>query len=558
MRRSISILLWVSLIVCGLCSCAKGGTKAKLQEVESIISEKPDVALDVLERVRQSELNTGGVKARHSLLYVMALDKIHANPADIALIEAADKYYSRFGSPEEKMKTNYYKGLIYQNGKEYTRSLYCFQKALEDSTIIENNYYKALINNAIAITYARTHTPERSLQYAQDAVRYGYLAKDSVQIWSLTGNLADSYTSMGMWDEAEDAYNEYFAMRISDPAKYYMHKIRYSEVLLNQERYLEADSVLKNVIEHMPGAMDVESYCMYAFVQQKTGNEEMADDIMSHLVEVGKDIDIVRYWRYRINSEAKRYECAVEDLEFSVASRDSVISAQLRQSLLKQYGYIKSEFDTIKRENSIQRREIIFMVISGLLLVAIFFLVYRRKKEDAESKMEELSMFQQESQRMLEKANSEIKYLDSKNEFVLSSLQRQFAVLFREHYSKLDELCAAYLSPSKKGNHSQVYETVKRQIEAIAQNDNAQSKFMDMVNESLDHIIDKLRLDLPNHTEQDFLFLTYVIVGFEAKTIASLMGISTNTVYTKKARIKNELIASNSPNMDFYLKCSAL
>lgn len=159
---------------------------------------------------------------------------------------------------------------------------------------------------------------------------------------------------------------------------------------------------------------------------------------------------------------------------------------------------------------------------------------------------------------MLEKANSEIKDLDSKNELVLSSLQRQFAVLFREHYSKLDELCAAYLSPNKKGNHSQVYETVKRQIEAIAQNDNAQSKFMDMVNESLDHIIDKLRLDLPNHTEQDFLFLTYVIVGFEAKTIASLMGISANTVYTKKARIKNELIASNSPNMDFYLKCSVL
>ena len=69
----------------------------------------------------------------------------------------------------------------------------------------------------------------------------------------------------------------------------------------------------------------------------------------------------------------------------------------------------------------------------------------------------------------------------------------------------------------------------------------------------MDNIIDKLRLDLPGHKEQDFQFLMYIIVGFDATTISNLTGYTVGTVYTKKARLKGEISNLNSQYRDFYL-----
>lgn len=129
MKRYIPAAVLLLGIIVGICSCESNGHKAKLDKAESIMTDKPDSALTILESISKSNLKSPKLKAKYSLLYATALDKNYIDTTDLGVLADADRYYSRFGSPEEKMKTNYYKGVIYHNQKNDIQALYHYQKA---------------------------------------------------------------------------------------------------------------------------------------------------------------------------------------------------------------------------------------------------------------------------------------------------------------------------------------------------------------------------------------------------------------------------------------------
>ena len=132
--------------------------------------------------------------------------------------------------------------------------------------------------------------------------------------------------------------------------------------------------------------------------------------------------------------------------------------------------------------------------------------------------------------------------------------RRQYASMYKAQYKTLNDLCAAYLSPIKKDRKEVLYDEAMRQLDIIINDKDSQDRFMSLVNNSLDNIMDKLRTDLPNHKELDYHFLMYIIVGFDATTISNLTGYSVGTVYTKKNRLKGTISSLSSPYKDFYLQ----
>lgn len=196
------------------------------------------------------------------------------------------------------------------------------------------------------------------------------------------------------------------------------------------------------------------------------------------------------------------------------------------------------------------------MIGNSTIANGILFLLYSRKKLVYNRRIEELAALHQESRQMLDlqymRANAVSSQLAEKDAALLQ-LRRQFAAINKTRYKMLNDLCAAYLSPIKKERKDVIYEEAMRQLDIIVNDTESQNKFMSMVNSSLDNIIDKLRSDIPNHKEQDFRFLTYVIAGFDATTISNLTGYSVGTVYTKKNRLKKEISSLESQYRDFYL-----
>ena len=558
MIRLLTLLTILSILLTG---CTGGrATKDAMKNAEALMEERPDSALTILKSMPQEKLITKELKARYSLLYAMALDKNYIDTTNLDVISPAIEYYSRYGSPIEKMKTYFYQGCIYANRRENDRAMYCWQLSLDDSLNVDDNHYKSLINSAISVIYSRNRNYEQELYYTREALKYERMAGDSVGIWAITGHLAACYGNMQMYEDADRVYDEFFSMHIYDTLKYARRRLNYAKDLIRREtkRPTQSIEIIEDVAKTFPKAMTVEAYCIYAYALQISGNSDAASSIIQQLEAMNGSTDIIRVWRYRICREQGQYKQAIEDLEHSIMVQDSVILASIQQSLLRtQRDYLNAKTELLKKENKIVRQKIYLTVVVSFVLLGGLFFLYIRRRASYSKRIEELSSLYLASQQMLDlqnlKTDSLYAQLAEKDSDILS-LRKKYATMYKAQYKTLNDLCAAYLSPIKKDRKEVLYDEAMRQLDIIINDRESQDKFMVMVNCSLDNIIDKLRMDLPNHKDQDFRFLMFIIVGFDATTIANLTGYSVGTVYTKKNRLKGEIANLSSPHKDFYLR----
>ena len=110
-----------------LISCLRGReTMATLDDVFSYMDSRPDSALTVLEGMNEEDLTSRRIKAKHALLYSMALDKNWIDLTSDSIIAPAVSYFNNHGSSEEKLLTYYYRGRISMNAGNYEDAISYF------------------------------------------------------------------------------------------------------------------------------------------------------------------------------------------------------------------------------------------------------------------------------------------------------------------------------------------------------------------------------------------------------------------------------------------------
>lgn len=211
-------LILICLLFAGACTGNK--TSSVLDDVESYIQESPDSALQVLGSISKEDLYTQKLKAKYSLLYTMTLDKNYIDTTNLDVILPASVYYSKHGSLAEKMKAFFYHGCIYANRGEDDQAVYYYMRSLEDSSIVQDNHYKELINSALSDIFSRNYNGDQELYYSQEALKYGYRAKDSVGIWAITGHIASCYANIRKFKESMATYDDFFNMPVYNSYTY--------------------------------------------------------------------------------------------------------------------------------------------------------------------------------------------------------------------------------------------------------------------------------------------------------------------------------------------------
>lgn len=546
-------------ITCLLLSCGRSSIDRQLDDIESYIRERPDSALSAIRSIDRTLLSSAESRAHFSLLHAMALDKNYIDTTDLSVIQPAIDYYREHGSPQKRMRTYFYLGCIYYNRGETDSAMTSYMKALEDSLSVNDNNLKEIIYSSISDIFSQNYNDEEELNYALRALEYGRVANDSLGIWAITGHIASCLANLKMWDESERYYQAFYGMPVYDSVRYFRRKINHvKNYILGPTK--DADKcieILEEVIKSYPRAMTVEGYCLYAYAFQQKGNESQANSLLRQLEAMDSHSEVLRLWRYRILRDQKKYDKAISDLESSVLTQDSIVISALRQSLVQtQRDYIKLQAIGLKKDNETKRLNILFTISLSVLIISLLGILYFRRIAAYNSRIRKLYDLQREAQVMLSLLNEQNEELSSElkqKELDLLSLKKQFASMYKSQFKSLNDLCAAYLSPVKKDKKDKLYEEALRQINIIANDEGSRNKFMTIVDKSLDNIIQKLREDLHGSKEEDFTFLMFVIVGFDAKTIASLTGYSVGTVYTKKTRLKHKISKLNSPNRAFYL-----
>ena len=103
----------------------------QLAVVENMMAERPDSALSVLNGIDSELVTSEAEKARYALLMSQALDKNYIDTTTFDVLQPAIDYYINKdkGTPDEKLKTLYYQGRIYQNIPDFDMAMQTFLKA---------------------------------------------------------------------------------------------------------------------------------------------------------------------------------------------------------------------------------------------------------------------------------------------------------------------------------------------------------------------------------------------------------------------------------------------
>ena len=126
-------LLFILALTLTLVACNRHSEHwATITEMETIIEERPDSVLNVLQAIDTDELIGDEERAKHALLLSMAMDKNYIDRTDFEILQPAIDYYEENGSATDKLRTYYYQGCIYQNMGNKTLAMESFVKAISE------------------------------------------------------------------------------------------------------------------------------------------------------------------------------------------------------------------------------------------------------------------------------------------------------------------------------------------------------------------------------------------------------------------------------------------
>ncbi len=579
--RSLEIVIRtiaVVAIIVFVSSCASKEAKRIMDTADAVMWTRPDSALAVLESIDTLSLKTRAQRARYSLLYTMALARNHRDIPDLRIIKPAASYYERHGSNDDRMKMYFYLGTAQYDTGDPEAAITSYIRAKEYSSRSDNLVFRGIISSSISDVYLWNNNNSESILYCKEACDYFVQAKDSFRLWNTTGLLANRYSNIRDWAKADSLYSIFFSQPIRDTSIYarQLLNLAWNNIFKPGSDPHESIDLFRKATGEFGGTPSLNDYCVYAYASEIKGDHDAANDIIRQLENVDSSSTILKIWKYRISKHRADYKTALTYLEQSLNDQNSEVLETVGQSVaLAQSDYYENKSLLLDKDRRLQRQVKWMIFLIAVMMVASGLGIYSKRKKIWQRQVEEMSFINDEvSQRLNEALLSEKEHLRSidslasanelaekniqtlseklssaaEKEQVLMGLRAKYVQANKRRYAQLNVLCRQYLeSPNASRNgKDKIYAEVKK-ILAILDEPN-QKELESMLDDNLDGIMTKLRAAIPDATEKDFRFISFLILGFDTKTIARMMDYNVNTVYTKRYIIKEKISKLDGEN----------
>ena len=583
--RSLEIVIRtiaVVAIIVFVSSCASKEAKRIMDTADAVMWTRPDSALAALESIDTLGLKVKAQRARYSLLYTMALARNHRDIPDLRIIKPAASYYERHGSNDDRMKMYFYLGTAQYDTGDPESAIASYLRAKEYSFHSDNLVFKGIISSSISDVYLWNNNNSESILYCKEACDYFAQAKDSFRLWNTTGLLANRYSNIRDWAKADSLYSIFFSQPIRDTSIYarQLLNLAWNNIFKPGSDPHESIDLFRKATGEFGGTPSLNDYCVYAYASEIKGDHDAANDIIRQLENVDSSSTILKIWKYRIFKHRADYKTALTYLEQSLNDQNSEVLETVGQSVaLAQSDYYESKSLLLDKDRRLQRQMKWMVVLFAVMMVASGLGLYSKRRKGWLIQMEEMSSINDEvSQRLNESLLCEAEHLRSihslrsanelaekniqslseklssavEKEQVLMGLRAKYVQANKRRYAQLNVLCRQYLeSPNASRNgKDKIYAEVK-EILAILDEPN-QKDLESMLDDNLDGIMTKLRAAIPDTTEKDFRFISFLILGFDTKTIARMMDYNVNTVYTKRYNIKEKIARLDDENKTLF------
>lgn len=579
--RSLEIVIRtiaVVAIIVFVSSCASKEAKRIMDTADAVMWTRPDSALAALESIDTLGLKVKAQRARYSLLYTMALARNHRDIPDLRIIKPAASYYERHGSNDDRMKMYFYLGVAQYDTGDPEAAIASYLRAKEYSSRSDNLVFRGIISSSISDVYLWNNNNSESILYCKEACDYFVQAKDSFRLWNTTGLLANRYSNIRDWAKADSLYSIFFSQPIRDTSIYarQLLNLAWNNIFKPGSDPHESIDLFRKATGEFGGTPSLSDYCVYAYASEIIGDYDTANDLIRQLENVDSSSTILKIWKYRISKHRADYKTALTYLEQSLNDQNSEVLETVGQSVaLAQSDYYENKSLLLDKDRRLQRQVKWMIFLIAVMMVASGLGIYSKRKKIWQRQVEEMSFINDEvSQRLNEALLSEKEHLRSidslasanelaekniqtlseklssaaEKEQVLMGLRAKYVQANKRRYAQLNVLCRQYLeSPNASRNgKDKIYAEVKK-ILAILDEPN-QKELESMLDDNLDGIMTKLRAAIPDTTEKDFRFISFLVLGFDTKTISRMMDYNVNTVYTKRYIIKEKISKLDGEN----------
>lgn len=537
------ILIIIVIATC-LISCSHHSKHwDTLVNIESIIEERPDSALAILEQIDKTELSTDEEKACYALFLSMALDKNYIDLTNDSIIVIAEDYYRDTDNNHEKMLSYYYHARIFYNAKNYSKSLCLMIKSFDCADESNDYYWKGRIAEQISNIYGANYHGEEAIHYAE--IAYDNLKESGRQPYvnySLL-SLSRAYNNNGVYDKCNS-----ISKNLLDSASAYNDTLLsvYSKELLATS-YIglnDFQNAVASILDiQQDGNLSKNLKCLLGISYIELGEVTKAEKILKDIEDsyVSDDISL----GYEIAKRRGDLETALNILSKLYNNLDSVFAQSMNLNFSQSLTEYHKEEQEIKKNELIKEKQLRNRIILICLLIVIIsvlsFINYRRKYRH---KLEKNISIAQNLQEIL--LLKESNFSDAK-ETIRNLLASRFEII--------DKLCRTIYENKATGLvKKKISNEIEKLIEDFSSNKLKISELEKFVNKNYSNIIISFKSDFPNLKEADYLLFLYTALGFSISAIALfLKEDKLDAVYNRKARLKTKIRKLNPEHANSYI-----
>lgn len=481
-KKLIGILFVGAILL--LAGCGGNGYTPELHTLDSIVNEKPDSALRLLDSLStEAQGWSKSQRMRHSLLTMKAQNKAYVPFTSDSLANDLVSYYDGYGSPNDRILAHYLLGCVYRDLGEAPRAVDSYLDAvnLADTTDTDCDYNTlTAAYSQLAKLYHQQLLLTNEMEARRHASRFSYLDKDTAYAIFQIAKTADVYILMNKKDSAE--------LVIKDTQRLYMqygYRQKYLQASLtllymyvkSSDRLPEAKQLMDqfesesdwfdNHHELPPSKRQYYSYKgqyyeriglldSAEYYYRKIYRPNMApvarDPMYRGLLSVFKK-------RHQADSIAKYAQLYCEANDSSIAKRDQELTAQMASL----YNYNRYQKEAFENENKALEAQNRFLYLCIFVLLGLLALMYIGKKL-LKWRKEKLLELKSRSQ-VVEMLQNEV----SQHEREKTQMAEEKSLLTQENHTLKEEIGQMKIREDVIASENLSDEPIVKQINELAQ-----------------------------------------------------------------------------------------
>ena len=535
---SIRFFAPLVLIVCFF-SC-HNPVNRRLDMAESIMENRPDSALSILYGIETNDLRNRRLQARHALLTSIALDKNYIDIADDSIINCAMTYYSEKGTRSEKMKAWYYQGIVQKNAGDYTASVVSLEIAEKEALGIPDYHMLGLIYRNMSDIYGATNNNNAAIKYIRKAIDSFEFNADTIYAQYAKYSLAVAYLNN---KETRQSYAQLAGLlhnqRLNSNLRTHC-QLCLARVFVEEGDSLEkAVSIFRQTPKRFFYIID---YGLYSIALHDLGLIDSAQFWINkgyQAFDNREQTASLQYLHSTIAFKDKDYKSAYLLEDNALHVQDSLTRVLLHQSLSDaQRDYYKNQMlleeGLVKR----QRAGMISGICISLLVLTIFILISRQKKQEADASIKE-----------------QMAKLSITRDNILQANAQLIGVLVTEKTARLHHLSEDYFQEEDQDKKKKAFIQFKQTLREIRDDNSFFNKLESDLNKYCNGIMEKLSLQVPKIKGANRKLIALLFAGLPGEWI-QVLGYknSSGSIKTSRSRFRDIIKAAHAEDEDLFLE----